>query len=106
LNTSAEPVLEGMEEAKGVTHPRGSSGSGKRRRRSREPEAPARYFLGKPGTNGLPVLEKEYSTEGEVMIESLKNSQSYFVVLEWQATADLSKAMPQIRRKAVKKPSS
>lgn len=61
-----------------------------------------RFFLGKTGDNGVPALGREFSTEKEALIESLKTGQSYFAVSEWRAVADLSKDVPRIRRDAVK----
>ena len=63
----------------------------------------ARYFLAKAGSNGVaPVLDREFSTEGEVMIEALKTGQCYFVVTEWRAEADLSGKTPQIQKRPVR----
>jgi hypothetical protein len=63
----------------------------------------ARFFLSKEAgkTNGTPVLDREFKSESEAMIESLKTGRNYFVVSEWRSAADLSKKLPQIRRESV-----
>lgn len=60
-----------------------------------------RFFLSKPDTNGLPLLEQELGSEPEAMLESLKTGRSYFVISEWKGSADLSKKIPQIRKESV-----
>jgi hypothetical protein len=60
-----------------------------------------RFFLGKSETNGVPVLDHEFASESEAIIESLKTGKSYFVISEWKGSADLSKKMPLIRKEAV-----
>ena len=74
-----------------------------RRRPARKPtgDGPIRYFLSNGDGNGTPVLDQEFKTESEAMLESLKTGKSYFVVSEWRGTADLSKKLPQIRKEAV-----
>ena len=62
---------------------------------------PLRFFLSKPETNGLPLLEQELGSEPEAMLESLKTGRSYFVISEWKGSADLSKKVPQIRKESV-----
>ena len=61
----------------------------------------ARFFLGKTENNGIPLLDREFSSEPEAMMESLKTGKTYFVVSEWKGLADLSKKMPLIRKEAV-----
>ncbi len=63
----------------------------------------ARYFLGSVASGGRPSLEKECPTENEALIESLRTGQSYFVVTEWKAMADLSKSIPRIGREAIRR---
>src|SRR5439155_16720569 len=44
----------------------------------------ARFFLGKTENNGIPLLDREFSSEPEAMMESLKTGKTYFVVSEWK----------------------
>jgi hypothetical protein len=63
--------------------------------------ASARFFLSKADSNGIPTLDREFDTENEAIIESLKSGRSYFVISEWKGSADLSKKVPQIRKEAI-----
>ena len=63
----------------------------------------ARFFLGNVAAGGRPSLEKECPSENEALIESLRTGQSYFVVTEWKAIADLSKSIPRIAREAIRR---
>ncbi len=60
-----------------------------------------RFFLSKAESNGIPVLDREFSTEPEAILESLKTGKTYFVISEWKGAADLSKKMPLIRKEVV-----
>ena len=60
-----------------------------------------RFFLSKAESNGIPVLDRELSTEPEAILESLKTGKTYFVISEWKGAADLSKKMPLIRKEVV-----
>ncbi len=62
-----------------------------------------RFFLGSVASGGRPALENEYATENEALIESLRTGQSFFVVTEWKAIADLSKSIPRIGREAIRR---
>ena len=63
-----------------------------------------RFFLARPGPDGgAPQLDRELTTEGEAMIESLKSGLSYYSIVEWQATADFAGKNPQVKKEAVKK---
>ena len=62
-----------------------------------------RFFVGNIAPGGRPSLENEYPTENQVLIESLRTGQSYFVVTEWKAIADLSKSIPRIGREAIRR---
>ena len=62
---------------------------------------PLRFFLSKPESNGLPLLEQELGSESEAMLESLKTGRNYFVISEWKGSADLSRKIPQIRKESV-----
>jgi hypothetical protein len=75
------------------------------KRRSTQATAPfggaSRFFLSKAESNGVPVLDREFASEPEALIESLKTGKSYFVISEWKGSADLSKKMPLVRKEAV-----
>ena len=75
------------------------------KRRSTQTAAPTggaiRFFLSKSETNGVPLLDREFSSEPEALIESLKTGRSYFAISEWKGLADLSKKMPLIRKEAI-----
>ena len=62
-----------------------------------------RFFLAKPvGNHGVPELGKEFPSEAEAIVESLKTGLSYFVVSEWRGVADFSGRKPQLARQAVR----
>jgi hypothetical protein len=67
----------------------------------KSPGGASRFFLSKTENNGIPLLDHEFSSEPEAMIESLKTGKSYFVISEWKGLADLSKKMPLIRKEVV-----
>ena len=60
-----------------------------------------RYFLTKPGSNGIPTLDREVNSENEARIEALKVGGTYLTVDEWRPVVDLSKGAPMIGREAV-----
>ena len=62
---------------------------------------PVRFFLSKSDGHGVPNLDREFDTEPEALVESLKSGKSYFVISEWKGLADLSKKIPWIRKEAV-----
>jgi hypothetical protein len=62
---------------------------------------PARFFLSKSDSNGAPSLDREFDSEPEAIVESLKTGRSYFVISEWKGFADLSKKVPLIRKEAI-----
>ncbi len=65
-------------------------------------EAGYRFFLAKPGGSAeTPVFGREFSKEGEAMVEALKSGITYYVVTEWRPVADLSGKTPQVRRETV-----
>ena len=77
-----------------------------RRSKRRAPAGPSsggmvRFFLSKADSNGPPALDREFDTENEATIESLKTGRSYFVISEWKGVADLSKKVPLIRKEAI-----
>jgi len=63
----------------------------------------ARFFLSKSESNGVPALDREFDSEPEAIVESLKTGRSYFVISEWKGMADVSKKVPLIRKEAIKK---
>src|SRR5260370_41692890 len=65
-------------------------------------ETGCRFFLAKPGGSGeSPVFGREFSKEGEAMVEALKSGITYYVVTERRPVADLSGKTPQVRRETV-----
>jgi len=82
--------------------PRGRKG-GKRRssQQASVSGGPVRFFLSKSESNGTPLLDEEFGSEAEAMLESLKTGRTYFVISEWKSSADLSKKVPQIRKECV-----
>jgi len=63
-----------------------------------------RFFLSVADpTNGVPELGKEFATEPEAIVESLKTGLSYFTVSEWRGTADFSGKKPLLKRQGVTK---
>jgi len=62
-----------------------------------------RFFLAKAGGNNrIPDLGKEFATEPEAIVESLKTGLSYFSVAEWRGIADFSGKKPQLEREGVR----
>ena len=61
----------------------------------------ARFFLSKSDSNGVPSLDREFDSEPEAIVESLKTGRSYFIISEWKGLADLSKKVPLIRKEAI-----
>jgi len=77
------------------------SRKGKRRSASTASSGTVRFFLSKAESNGIPVLDREFPTEPEAILESLKTGRTYFVISEWKGAADLSKKMPLIKKEVV-----
>ncbi len=78
----------------------------RRRQAAKEvvPDGTSRFFLAKAGASGAALaLDREFQTEGEAMIESLKTGLSYYCVVEWRATADFTGKNPEVKKEAVKK---
>ena len=65
------------------------------------PGGTVRFFLSKAEGNGIPALDREFDSEPEAIVESLKTGRSYFVISEWKGLADLSKKVPLIRKEAI-----
>ncbi len=58
-----------------------------------------RFFLAKHGgVDGVPNFEREFATESEAMVESLKTGLTYYAVSEWRGVADFSGKKPQLTR--------
>jgi hypothetical protein len=78
-------------------------GYGKSRHRQENgTEGLERFFLSQPDpANSVPELGKEFATEPEAIVESLKTGLSYFTVSEWRGTADFSGKKPQLKRQGV-----
>ena len=94
-----EPDLKTTSEAAPL-RPRKS----KRRSASGPSSGPlVRFFLSKAEGNGTPALDREFDTEPEAIVESLKTGRSYFVISEWKGLADTSRRVPLIRKEAVAK---
>ena len=75
---------------------------GKRRpSQSQVPAGSVRFFLAKSDGGGTPSLDREFDSEPEAIVESLKTGKHYFVISEWKGLADLSKKVPLIRKEAV-----
>ena len=64
----------------------------------------ARFFLAKPGANGVtPTLERECAAEAEAIAEAFKTGVSYYAVSEYRAFVDCSGKQPVFRKEAVKR---
>ena len=64
----------------------------------------ARFFLAKPGANGVtPALERECTAEAEAIAEAFKTGVSYYAVSEYRALVDCSGKQPVFRKEAVKR---
>src|SRR5262245_39538426 len=60
-----------------------------------------RFFLSKSENNSVPVLDREFASESEAIIESLNTGKCCFAGSEWNGLADLGTKMPLIRKEAV-----
>jgi hypothetical protein len=61
-----------------------------------------RYFLGKVESNdGIPVLDKEVNTEGEALVESLRQGVTFYAVQEFRVVPDLAGKRPQLTKEPV-----
>jgi hypothetical protein len=62
-----------------------------------------RYFLAKPGTDGIPELDRELEDENQAMIESLKRDGTFLILSEWRPKVDNStKGRAVIEKEAVR----
>jgi hypothetical protein len=61
-----------------------------------------RFFVAKAGgTSGFPEFAKEFATEAEAIVESLKTGRSFFVVLEFRGVADFSGKKAKLTKESV-----
>jgi hypothetical protein len=67
-----------------------------------EPAVFTRYFLAKPGTDGIPELDRELEDENQAMIEALKRDGTFLILSEWRPKVDNStKGRAVIEKEAV-----
>ena len=84
--------------------PRGNLEVVKKRRQVKVegPQESVRYFIAKEnGVTTLPQLGKEFSSEKEALIESLRTGLTFFAISEWKAIPDFSGKNPQILKQMV-----
>ncbi len=62
-----------------------------------------RFFAGEISKEGI-TLAKEFTTEPEAQLNSLKQEQPYFSVQAWKATADLSAGTVAVTKRPFAKP--
>jgi hypothetical protein len=61
-----------------------------------------RFFVAKAGgTSGFPEFAKEFATEAEAIVESLKTGRSFFAVLEFRGVADFSGKKAKLTKESV-----
>jgi hypothetical protein len=74
-------------------------------RRGRKPQEKSdavttRFFMGDADAAGI-SLKREFGTEVEVQLESLKLNQPYYTIESWKAVADLSQGSIAVQKRAV-----
>lgn len=95
-------VTETLVEGKDPQPARPGRGGRKPRSGAVDGEEGLRFFLAKHGVaDGVPNFEREFATESEAIVESLKTGLSYYAVSEWRGVADFSGKKPQLRREPV-----
>jgi hypothetical protein len=96
-------MATGIAEATGeMKVPQTTSRSRRRAQAAETDGAKPRFFLAREGKTGRePAFEREFGSEAEVLVESLKTGRSFYVVYEYHAAADCSGKAPQIRKEAV-----
>src|SRR6516225_7651156 len=78
-----------------------------RTRRSRtssdeESNGNARYFLARAGsTDGTPVLDREFTSEGEALVEALRLGETFYAVQEFRVVPDFTGRKPLLNKEAV-----
>lgn len=98
--TSRNPSEKQASRESGSTGTRG--GSRRKASRSARVDGATRYFLTKPGANGVPELEREVEDENQAMIEALKLDRTFAMVTEWRPKTDCSvKGRPVIEKEPV-----
>ena len=76
------------------------AGPKRKRRKSHESEAfTPRFFMGEAAADGI-SLQREFKSEVEAQLESLKLNQPYHAVESWKAVADLSKGSIAVEKRA------
>lgn len=86
---------------------KGEAAESARKRRGRlagnsDEQSKPRFFAGEMTSDGI-KLSREFRTEPEAQLESLKQDQPYYTVEAWKATADLSNGTIAVtKRPAVK----
>ncbi len=97
----AETLIDGKDSqpvrpGRGARKPRAGQGEG---------GEGLRFFLAKHGAaDVVPNFDKEFATEPEAIVESLKTGLSYYAVSEWRGVADFSEKKPLLRREVVARP--
>ena len=99
LTATAEPMPD-VKASSEPTPPRARKGK-RRSAPSSSAGGDVRFFLSKSESNGAPSVDREFDSEAEAIVESLKTGKNYFVISEWKALADLSKKIPLIRKEVV-----
>lgn len=95
---AAETLVEGKDSQ--PTRP--GRGGRKPRNGPVDDEEGLRFFLAKhSAADGVPDFEREFATESEAIVESLKTGLSYCAVSEWRGVADFSGKKPQLKREPV-----
>ena len=97
------PTTE-IAEAKGLQTPTRPLRTPKQEGASQAATPTARFFLAKPGASGsAPALDRECTTEAEVMAEAFKAGTSYYAVTEHRAVVDCTGKQPQFKKEVVKR---
>ena len=96
-------MATGIAEATGETKAPQAANRPRRRAQMAETDgAKPRFFLAREGKTGRePAFDREFASEAEVLVESLKTGRNFYVVYEYRAAADCSGKAPQIRKQAV-----
>lgn len=98
----ASEVTEARVDHRDSQSARAPKGNGKGRSRQENGSEGQRFFLAESlQANGIPELGKEFATEPEAIVESLKTGRSYFTVSEWRGLADFSGKKPELKRQGV-----
>jgi hypothetical protein len=74
-------------------------------RRGRKPQEKSdavatRFFMGDADAAGI-SLKREFGSEVEAQLESLKLNQPYYTIESWKAVADLSQGSIAVQKRAV-----